>query len=148
VTNLKGTTIVCKNESPDMYASIDASAHALQRKLCKYKERRTEGWHGGTHMGEEFSAALEAMEETTMDFDDILLENMEETYVDDGFIDPEQPSIVKVESFQLDKAISLDEAVFALDYVDHDFYVFRNEATNEINVVYKRHAGGVGLVEP
>jgi putative sigma-54 modulation protein len=51
-------------------------------------------------------------------------------------------------SFDLDKPISLQEAIFALDYTDHDFYVFRDAETNEISVVYKRNAGGIGLVQP
>jgi putative flippase GtrA len=51
-------------------------------------------------------------------------------------------------SYDLSKKISVQEAVFALDYVDHDFYVFRNEEDGEINVVYKRNAGGVGLIQP
>lgn len=51
-------------------------------------------------------------------------------------------------SFDLNNPTSLQEAIFALDYIDHDFYVFRNEESNEINVVYKRNAGGVGLIEP
>jgi putative sigma-54 modulation protein len=55
---------------------------------------------------------------------------------------------VKINSFDLDNAISVDEAVFALDYVDHDFYVFKNKETDKVTVVYKRHTGGVGLVEP
>jgi putative sigma-54 modulation protein len=138
VTNLKGTTIICKNESPDMYSSIDAAAAALNRKLCKYKERRTAGWHGGAHMGEDLSAALESFveDEETIESDDV------------GFEDPGKKEIMNVNSFQLDKPITIDEAVFALDYVDHDFYVFTNEATGKINVVYKRHTGGIGLVEP
>ena len=53
-----------------------------------------------------------------------------------------------VRSYDLSKKISVQEAVFALDYVDHDFYVFRNEEDGEINVVYKRNAGGVGLIQP
>ena len=44
--------------------------------------------------------------------------------------------------------ISVDAAILCLDYIDHDFYVFRNEATKEINVVYRRNSGGVGLIEP
>ena len=120
-----------------MYNSIDSVAHALNRKLKKYKERRTEGWHGGGHMGDEVAQMLEELDEPEP------LPNEEEEYND-----PEKPTILKVNSFQTDKAISLDEAVFALDYVDTDFYVFRNQDTNKINVVYKRHEGGVGLVEP
>ena len=67
---------------------------------------------------------------------------------DDEFTDPEAPTITKVKSFALDKPIKVDEAVFALDYTDHDFYVFRNADTNEVNVVYKRNVGGIGHVEP
>jgi len=122
-----------------MYGSIDMAAHALNRKLRKYKEGRMAGWHGGAKMGEDLAAALDALDEVEAE------EGVDEN---EGFEDPEKPTVMKVNSFQLDKPISLDEAVFALDYVDHDFYVFRNEANDKVSVVYKRHTGGVGLVEP
>lgn len=51
-------------------------------------------------------------------------------------------------SFDLSSPIPIKEAIFALDYIDHDFYVFRDEETNEVSVVYKRNAGGVGLIQP
>lgn len=140
---MKGTTIICKDESPDMYSSIDAVASALNRKLCKYKERRTAGWHGGgANMDDDLKAALESLEAEELDVKD---SDVEDEF---NFTDPDKPNLTKVNSFQLDKPISVDEAVFALDYVDHDFYVFNNEATGKISVVYKRHTGGVGLVEP
>ena len=44
-----------------MYNSIDQAAHALQRKLVKYKERRQDGWHGGAAMSDDLLAALEAL---------------------------------------------------------------------------------------
>jgi putative sigma-54 modulation protein len=128
-----------------MYASIDMASHALNRKLCKYKERRTEGWHGGANMGEDLAKALEAIEAMGTNDDEAAAAASTETEVYD---DPGKPQIIKVNSFQLDKPISLDEAVFALDYVDHDFYVFRNEENDKISVVYKRHTGGIGLIEP
>jgi putative sigma-54 modulation protein len=146
VTNVKGTTIICKDESPDMYSSIDAVAAALNRKLCKYKERRTAGWHGGSNMGADLAAALEAIEENVVEETTTNDSNTDPSF--DDYDDPARPDIMKVNSFQLDKPISVQEAIFALDYVDHDFYVFTNDATNKINVVYKRHTGGIGHVEP
>ena len=138
VTNVKGTTIICEKESPDMYQSIDQAASALTRKLRKYKERRTEGWHGGNKSEDFLMQALEALPDDDDTADD----------VDTDDVDPYAPTITKVHSFDLDKAIPVQEAVFALDYVDHDFYVFRNEENDKITVVYKRHLGDVGLIEP
>jgi putative sigma-54 modulation protein len=136
-----------------MYASIDAGAHTLQRKLVKYKERRTNGWHGGdsgkSNDNDDFITALEETIESGLEIPNFVeINDDEDIDVDSGFIDPEKPKVVKVNSFHLDKGISIDEAIFALDYVDHNFYVFRNEKTDQINVVYKRHHGGIGLVEP
>lgn len=146
VTDIKGTTIICKNESPDMYESIDMAAHALMRKLVKYKSRRNDGYHGGANMGADLKAALDALEED--DDEEIANSANDDAFFFDEVAQPYKPNVTPVKSFQLDRPISLEEAIFALDYVDHDFYVFRNEETNEINVVYKRHTGGVGLVSP
>jgi putative sigma-54 modulation protein len=134
--NLKGLTIHCTEESPDMYTSIDAAASALNRKLRKYKERRLQGFHSGNSMGDDLMSALEKMEDN-MATDDVV----------DDFVDPGKPSITKVNSFDLKNGIPLEEAIFALDYVDHDFFVFKNEETDKVTVVYKRNAGGVGLIE-
>eukprot|EP00980_Cylindrotheca_fusiformis_P001446 scaffold345_cov134-Cylindrotheca_fusiformis.AAC.57 len=133
--NLKGLTVNCKVESPDMYSSIDSAGSALQSKLCKYRQRRSDGHHAGNSMGDDLMEALEAMEF------DIEAEEQEE------YVDPEFPTVTKVNSFDLEHAIPLKEAIFALDYVDHDFFVFKNEETDKKSVVYKRNAGGVGLIE-
>ena len=125
-----------------MYNSIDAVSHALNRKLLKYKERRTAGWHGGASMSEDLLQAFDALEQMETELPP------EQDNGSDFFEDPEKKEIVKVNSFDLEHPISVDEAIFALDYVDHDFYVFKNEATDKISVVYKRHVGGIGLVEP
>jgi len=55
--------------------------------------------------------------------------------------------IVKTKQFAL-TAVSPEDAVLQLELVGHDFYVFRNGATAEINVVYRRRDGGYGLIEP
>merc|ERR1712032_1261695 len=139
VTSIKGTTFRVAESSPDMYASVDLVANRLARKLRKYKERRLNGYHGGPNMGANLADVLNSIEEK----EDIQTEEEEDT-----FIDPEQAVVTKVKSFDLSKPITVKEAIFALDYIDHDFYVFRDEESNNVSVVYKRNAGGVGLIQP
>jgi len=142
VTSLKGLTIRAAEETADMYTSIDKVIDRLARKLRQYKERRNEGYHGGLGIGENAVAVMEELNEAEESAisEDVALN-------DEEFIDPFEPVVTKIKSFDLDKAISVKEAIFALDYIDHDFYVFRDEETQEISVVYKRNAGGVGLIQ-
>jgi putative sigma-54 modulation protein len=140
VTNVKGMTLICQNESPDMYESINMAAHALNRKLNKYKERRMDGHHGGAAMSDDLMRALDSLDEF----------NMNDSYdqEQDTFVDPDAVKVTKINSFDLKTPMSQQEAIFALDYIDHDFFVYLSEETNQISVVYKRHLGGVGLIEP
>ena len=121
-----------------MYASIDAVSDRLSRKLLQFKERRAEGWHGGIKdLGDDLTEALDSIEV-----------NENDGFTEDAFEDPGKPEVTKIRSFDLSKPITLEEAIFALDYVDHDFYVFRDAESGDVNVVYKRNAGGVGLIQP
>lgn len=139
VTFVKGTVIRVSEDSEDMYAAIDAVTDRMAKKLTKYKERRLAGYHGGPNMGENLAAVLESIS-------DDVAEQSDSSDVD--FVDPEAPVITKIKSYNLSDAISVEEAIFSLDYVDHDFFVFREKDSDEINVVYKRNAGGYGLIGP
>ena len=55
--------------------------------------------------------------------------------------------IVKTKQFAV-KPMTAEEAVLQLDLIGHDFFVFRNAETDEINVVYRRRDGDYGLIEP
>ena len=46
------------------------------------------------------------------------------------------------------KPQSVDEAILQMNLVGHSFYLFLNEKTGDINVVYKRSDGGYGLITP
>lgn len=148
---LKGLTVHCKEESPDMYTTIDAAATALANKLRKYRTRRNQGYHAGNGMGDDLMTALEMAEWDEVD--DVVAAGVTKDGTVEAlargadFIDPEAPNVIKVNSFDLEHPIPIKEAIFALDYVDHDFFVFKNEETGKPTVVYKRNAGGVGLIE-
>jgi putative sigma-54 modulation protein len=44
--------------------------------------------------------------------------------------------------------MNAEEAVLQLELVGHDFFVFRDADSNEVNIVYRRRQGGYGLIEP
>ena len=46
------------------------------------------------------------------------------------------------------RPMDIDEAILQMNLVEHEFFVFLNAESNEINVVYKRRNGAYGLLEP
>ena len=57
------------------------------------------------------------------------------------------PKIVKTKQFTV-KPMSAEEAALQLELVGHDFFVFRSDESDEVNVIYRRRDGGYGLIEP
>ena len=59
----------------------------------------------------------------------------------------EESKIVKTKRFAI-KPMSSEEAVLQMELIGHNFFVFENGDTGEVNVVYKRKDGNYGLIEP
>ena len=66
---------------------------------------------------------------------------------DEGLQMPEESQIVRTKQFAV-KPMNAEEAVLQLELVGHDFFVFRDADSNEVNIVYRRNQGGYGLIEP
>ena len=64
-----------------------------------------------------------------------------------GDIDEEEYDSIKVKTFPF-KPMSVEEAILQMNLVGHDFYVFKDAESLETCVVYKRKAGGYGLIVP
>ena len=60
---------------------------------------------------------------------------------------PEEYGIVRINRFPL-KPMNVQEAILQMNMLDHSFFMFRNEETDEINVVYRRNDENYGLLEP
>jgi putative sigma-54 modulation protein len=124
-----GAVIRAQEGSENLYASIDLVADKISRQLRKYKERLLD--KNQSHV--KTSAILE---DKPVEGDLI------------GDRTPELPSeVVRMKYFAM-PPMSIDEAQEQLQLVDHDFYMFRNRDTNEINVIYLRNHGGYGVIQP
>ena len=131
--------IHCTTSTDDMYASIDDLENMLARRLRKYKERKITVGQGRRRESKEEMQAIEDDD----DLDDAAPASA--STASDAVEDP--IALVRRKNFPM-PPISVSDAVTCLEYIDHDFYVFRNVQSGEINVVYKRNSGGVGLIEP
>eukprot|EP00274_Cyanoptyche_gloeocystis_P001321 CAMPEP_0196653280 /NCGR_PEP_ID=MMETSP1086-20130531/2892_1 /TAXON_ID=77921 /ORGANISM="Cyanoptyche gloeocystis , Strain SAG4.97" /LENGTH=203 /DNA_ID=CAMNT_0041984387 /DNA_START=271 /DNA_END=882 /DNA_ORIENTATION=- len=122
-----GAVIRAEERTENLYASIDAIADKIERSLTKYKERK-QNKHPNHGARPQFA------------------EPPAENPV--ASVKAASPSrIVKKKEFPMPPML-VEDALECLDFLDHDFYVFRNAASGEINVVYERMEGGYGIIEP
>ena len=120
VTVTKSGMIFRAEESAEnMLDALDACVDSLIRQIRKNKTRLDKKLH---------SAVLEDF----MDFD----------------VDEETDFQVIREKTVALKPQSVEEAILQMNLLGHQFYMFLNAETDEINVVYKRNATGYGLISP
>lgn len=114
-----------EEQHADLYAAIDLVVDKLERQIRKHK----------TKVNRKFR------QKGIRDFIFTEPETEEEKNVKDKI------EIVRVKRFDL-KPMDSEEAVLQMDMLGHNFFVFTNAETNDINVVYKRKDGKYGLIEP
>ena len=123
----KGPVLRVRESAEDMYTAIDQAARKLERQARRYRDRRKEH-HGRAPLDE--VPALVA-----------------ETFEPRPDAPRREPRLMKRKSFDM-KPMSAEEAALNMDMLHHDFYVFRNDADGQVNVVYRRRDGDFGLIAP
>ena len=118
---MKGNIVRAEQVSTDMYVSIDLVEEIIERQLRKYKNKLIDRKQSVEHLSKAF-----VEDETTED------ENIE---------------IIRSKRFAM-KPMDAEEACVQMELLGHNFYVFRNAETDEVNVVYKRKEHTYGLIEP
>lgn len=118
----KGHTIRSEQVSNDMYVSIDLVEEAIERQLLKYRTKI---------ISKKMNAAV----------------NFKAEYLEEPEEDDEEIKIVRSKRYDL-KPMYPEDACIQMELLGHDFFVFVNAETDEVNVVYKRKGNTYGIIEP
>ena len=118
---VKGNIIRSEQVSNDMYVSIDLVEEIIERQLKKYKNKLVDKQQGSNYFKQE--------------------------YIDKEFTDEDDVKIIRTKKFDI-KPMYPEDACIQMELLGHNFFVFFNAETEEVNVVYKRKGNTYGLIEP
>ena len=118
---VKGNIIRSEQVSSDMYVSIDLVEEIIERQLKKYKNKLVDKKQGTDFFRPEF--------------------------IEKDFMDEEEVKIIRTKKFDI-KPMYPEDACVQMELLGHNFFVFCNAETDQVNVVYKRKGNTYGLIEP
>ena len=118
---VKGSIIRSEQVSNDMYVSIDLVEEVIERQLRKYKNKIVD---------KQQAAA-----------------NFQKAYLDKDYDEDEEVKIIRTKKFGI-KPMYPEDACVQMELLGHNFFVFYNAETDQVNVVYKRKGDTYGLIEP
>jgi putative sigma-54 modulation protein len=118
---VKGRIIRSEQVSNDMYVSIDLVEEVIERQLRKYKNK----------IIDKKQAAM----------------NFQKAYIENDYMENEEIRIERSKKFEI-KPMYPEDACVQMELLGHNFFVFMNADTDQVNVVYKRKGNTYGLIEP
>ncbi|MEE0957858.1 MAG: ribosome-associated translation inhibitor RaiA [Ruminococcus sp.] len=119
----KGMVFRAESTMPEMNDALDKTVDILMRQIRKNKTKLEKRMKSGS-------------------LDDFVQETPE---IEEEPI--EEYQVIRKKQV-LVKPVTVDEAILEMNMISHDFFMFVNAATDEVNVVYKRSDGNYGLLEP
>ena len=120
-----GVFIRAEESSEDMYNSINKAINVLEKQVKRNRTRLEKKIHDGGSL--RFDGLNNLNEETVGEEEDF--------------------KVVRSKRFDT-KPMDVEEAILQMNLLGHSFFVFFNSESNQANVVYRRHNGNYGLIEP
>lgn len=118
---VKGRIIRSEQVSSDMYVSIDLVEEIIERQLKKYKTKIVDKQQN--------------------------VSSFSKAFIENDYTEDEEIRIVRTKKFDI-KPMYPEDACIQMELLGHNFFVFCNAETDQVNVVYKRKGDTYGLIEP
>ena len=117
---VKGNIIRSEQVSNDMYVSIDLVEEVIERQLRRYKNKLVDKHQEGG--------------------------SFQKAFLEDEY-EEEEVKILRTKKYEV-KPMYPEDACVQMELLGHNFYVFVNAETDQVNVVYKRKGNTYGIIEP
>ena len=126
---MKGHVVRAEESASEMHAAIDLAADKAETQMRKYKSRVVDR-RSGKQRGVAVVKTAPGDAQIPEDGEDVA-----------------EPLVSRTKTIEL-KPMSSDEAALQMDLLGHDFFVFRDDETDLVNVLYRRTGGDYGLIQP
>ena len=125
-------------EEQTLYAAVDKAADKLERQLRKIKEREAKGGVHTQHTAANGAARIGShLPEEVPELDTSRSADLADLPAE----------VIRRKVFHVE-AMSVEDAVQKLDMIGHAFFLYRDSKTQDIQVLYRRDAGGYGILVP
>lgn len=128
-SNVNGLVMRGEDYAPDLRKAFDKALKNIERQVKKHKSYLTD-------------KARMKVQDISFDLDPGLAQQNSAEEKEELVRD-----IVKMKKFTAEVMTPI-EATMQMDLLGHSFFLFKNASTGAINAVYRRDAGGYGLLEP
>ena len=127
-----GHIVRVEEHEEDLHTAIDVASAKVERQLRKFKTRVV---NNKVRTSKQYAAAEEAAFAASEELDlDALMDELSEA------------DIVREKELVL-TPLTRDEALIQMDLLGHDFFAYIDRDSNLVNILYRRDAGGYGLLK-
>jgi ribosomal subunit interface protein len=145
--HVKGPVVRAEACADDMYGALDVAMDKLLERLRRDHDRRRV--HRGRHVPESVAKATARLAGTPPDLNGnsagIAGARVGQEYTEPLGEDGESPIHVR-EKVHATMPMGLDQAMYEMELVGHDFYLFHDKDTNQPSVVYRRRGWSYGVI--
>lgn len=117
----------------DFYATVDIVIEKLEKQIRKHKTKIQK------HHQVKIKSNDYYEQEVNLEKLNLEIQN-NETKLESG-------TIVREKEIEITKPMSIEEAILQFEMLGHNFYVYRDQETMNVNVLYKRDNGNYGLIK-
>jgi ribosomal subunit interface protein len=118
------------------YAALESAVCKLESRLRRSKDRRKVHYGDKTPVSLAQATALDPLPETRVD----------DALPSDGAVDDHEPGRIVRTKEHPAKPMTVDDALYEMELVGHDFFLFHDKQSDKPCVVYRRHAYDYGLI--